>query len=113
MLQRGDPVIAGPVMVGEDDVEGFLRQRGFETVFAVDEEDVAGQSARLQSVTHITSASRRHPQNGASGLDVSLCRNFQRDARAPTLNAAAQTPRGHSVDDSPERAHMLTASTKS
>ena len=50
--QGGDPVVAGQVVVAEDEIEGFLRQRGFETVFAVDPEDVAGQAPLLQLVTN-------------------------------------------------------------
>lgn len=38
--------------VAEDEIERLMRQRGFKTLFAVNQEDVAGQAPFLQLVTN-------------------------------------------------------------
>ena len=50
VLQRGDPVVTRQGVVGDDEIEGALRQRGFETVLAIDEEDVARKARAFQLV---------------------------------------------------------------
>ena len=50
--QGGDPVVAGQVVVAEDEIEGFPGQRRFKAVFVVDPKDVAGHALFLQPVTN-------------------------------------------------------------
>jgi hypothetical protein len=51
-LQRGDPVIARKVVVGDDEIERFPRQRGFETVLTVYQNDVTGHALDLQLLSN-------------------------------------------------------------
>ncbi len=58
LLQGAHPVVAGEIVVGDDEIEGFARERGFETAFAVGQENAAGQAADFQPMANEFSVAR-------------------------------------------------------
>ena len=67
--QGGDPVVAGQVVVAEDEIEGFLRQRGFETVLAVDQRGRRRTRPRPPAGDESLRRPEGYPPNGALGVD--------------------------------------------
>jgi len=88
VLQRGDSVVARQVVVGDDEIEGFFRQRGFETVLGVYHEDVAGQTIDVQPVANHLGVARAILQVEHSKLTRHACSfRISHIARTTTLAA--------------------------
>ena len=102
-FQCSDPVVAGQVVVGDDEIERLARQRCLETVLTGCLDDLAGQTLRFQLVVDQLRIMRV----------VFQMEHSDRICHVPVylscsdLSAAAETARRGFVDDSPERAEMF------